>query len=356
MKKLAFFLLAVALLSALIYSQRGALSERLFARGALAALQGDALEDLPDGLHAVLCGAGGPLPSANRSGPCVLVIAGEEVFAVDAGTNGLRNINRMRYPVGAIKAVLLTHYHSDHIDGLGEMATLRWVAGNHDKPLPVFGPEGLQRVVAGFNAAYSLDSVYRNEHHGDAVAPPSGFGMRAWEFQSPAPGKLYKLWSKDDLQISAFTVEHEPASPAVGYLFQYKDRSLLISGDTKKSANLQLFAKNVDLLIHEALAPHLVTVLGNAARDAGATAMAKITGDILDYHATPVEAAETARDAQVGHLLYYHIVPPLLVPGMEAAWARGVDEVFEHYTVGKDGTGFTLPAGSKAIVPFSKRL
>ena len=36
-----------------------------------------------------------------------------------------------------------------------------------------------------------------------------------------------------------------------------------------------------------------------------------MTTDILDYHATPVEAAETAQAAGVSFLLLSHVVPPL---------------------------------------------
>jgi ribonuclease Z len=63
-----------------------------------------------------------------------------------------------------------------------------------------------------------------------------------------------------------------------------------------------------------------------------------------------VEAAETARDADMGHLLYYHIVPPLIFPGAEAVWLEGVDEVFSDYTMGLDGTTFTLPPNSDEII------
>ena len=87
-----------------------------------------------------------------------------------------------------------------------------------------------------------------------------------------------------------------------------------------------------------------------AARTVGDQRMAKITHDILDYHATPVQAAETARDAGVGHLLYYHIVPPLTLPGAQAAWLEGVDEVFSDYTVGQDGVTFTLPPDGDEII------
>ena len=69
-----------------------------------------------------------------------------------------------------------------------------------------------------------------------------------------------------------------------------------------------------------------------------------------------MEAAEIARDADVGHLLYYHIVPPLIVPGIEKAWLEGVDEVFDDYTVGQDGTAFSLPAGTDEIIQTSRGL
>lgn len=342
-------LVVLAVLGVIVFSARATLSKKIMERGAEAAMSTDVLAELPDGLHVVLCGAGGPLPDPKRSGACVLLIAGKQVFVVDAGTNGLRNINRMRYPAGAIEAVLLTHFHSDHIDGLGELATIRWVSGGNTQPLPVYGPTGVERVVAGFNAAYSQDAVYRNDHHGDAVAPPKGFGMIAKEFATPGAGQLETLIKNENLTVSALVVDHAPVSPAVGYLFNYKDRSVLISGDTDKSANIEKFAKGVDLLVHEALSPELVGIMNAVAEKTGNTGMAKITHDILDYHASPVEAAETARDAGVGHLLYYHIVPPLIVPGMEAAWLEGVDGVFEDYTLGRDGTAFSLPAGSEAI-------
>lgn len=353
MKKL---LVVIAVLALVVYWQRATLSQRIMARGAEAALTTNVVDQLPDGLHVALCGAGGPLPDPRRSGPCVLVIAGKSLYVVDAGTDGLRNLNRMRYPTGAIDGVFLTHFHSDHIDGLGELATIRWVTGNHQAPLPVHGPTGVERVVAGFNAAYSQDAGYRNAHHGDAVAPPTGFGMVAREFAAPSPGELATLVETDDLTISALKVDHTPVSPAVGYLFNYKGRTALITGDTSASDNVTRFAQGVDLLVHEALAPHLVMIMNEAAQAAGNTSMAKITMDILDYHASPVEAAQTARDAGVGHLLYYHIVPPLLVPGTEAAWLEGVDDVFEHYTLGRDGTAFSLPADSDAIEQTSKGL
>jgi ribonuclease Z len=308
------------------------------------------LDTLPDGLHVVLCGAGGPLPDPERSGPCVAVIAGEQLFIVDAGTGGARNLGPMGVPIGAVDAVFLTHFHSDHIDGLGELATLRWVSAGNTRPLPVHGPQGVEEVVAGFDQSYTLDEEYRHEHHGDLVAPLSGKGMNVVMHQQPTDGEALVVYEQDGLMVQMIKVEHLPVDPAVAYLFTYKNRSVLISGDTAKSANLQRFAQGVDLLVHDALAPHLVEEMNKAAVRTGNAVLAKITSDIPDYHATPVEAAEIARDAGVGHLLFYHIVPPTPLPGLSAAWLAGVDEVFTDYTLGVDGTGFSLPANSDDIV------
>jgi len=350
MRKSVIVLAAVVVIGAIAYSQRANIATRIMARGAEVAMTSDATADLQDGLHVALCGAGGPLPDPRRSGPCVSVYAGKQLFVVDAGTNGLRNLLRMRYPVGKIQAVLLTHFHSDHIDGLGEMATIRWVNGNHTEPMPVIGPEGVQQVVAGFVQAYQQDSVGRNAHHGDKVAPPSGFGMVARPFPVPPEGQLATVYDADGVKIQALVVDHDPVKPAVGYLFTYKDRTALISGDTAKSANVQHFAQGVDLLVHEALSRDLVGIMEQTAKRVGAEGLAKITFDIQDYHASPVEVAEIARDAKVGHLLYYHVIPPLILPGMEAAWLRGVGEVYPDYTLGEDGTAFSMPAGTSEII------
>lgn len=319
-------------------------------KGLEARMNANVVDELEDGLHMAVCGAGGPMPAPSASGPCVMVIAGKRVFVVDVGTDSPRNINRMGYQIGDVEAVFLTHFHSDHLDGLGELATLRWAAGDNDEPLPVHGPQGVEKVVDGFNMAYSHDFTYRNEHHGDSIAPLSGAGMKARAFDKPAEGELALLIDDGDLKVEALAVQHNPVEPAVGYRFSYKGRSILISGDTIKSANIERFAQGVDLLVHEALAPNLVKLMNKVATNTGNETMKKITHDILDYHASPVEAAETAKAAQVGHLVYYHIVPPLVIPGQKALYLDGADKVFKNYSIAEDGLSFSLPVGSKEII------
>lgn len=339
-----------ALLLAGIWSCRAPIALRVMERGLARNMSSDPIGELPDGLHVLLCGAGGPLPDPVRSGPCVAVVAGETMVVVDAGTGGARNLQRLGFVPGRATALFLTHFHSDHIDGLGELAMLRWTGGSHTTPLPVHGPTGVEEIVAGFNAAYRRDFGYRVAHHGEATVPPSGAGTVAVPFAVPAVGEAPIVFSAEGLEVRAFVVDHDPVEPAVGYRFDYRGRSVVVSGDTAKSANLEARARDVDLLVHEALSPELVARLNAAATAAGRTNLAKITADIPDYHTSPVEAAQVAESAGARHLLYYHVVPPLPVPGLDAAFLAGVPDAYEGgVTLGRDGSLVSLPAGSDAI-------
>ena len=343
---------AVGLLALLGAAACGPLALRVMRAGAERAMRADPIAELPDGLHVALCGAGGPLPDAERSGPCVAVVAGEALFVVDAGTGGARNLQspELGWGPGRIRALFLTHYHSDHIDGLGEMALLRWVGGSHREPLPVYGPDGLALVIEGFQRAYRFDARYRVDHHGEEVLPPGGAGFSPEPFPVPPAGTSNVVFEEDGVVVRAFRVEHEPVSPAVGYRFEYGGRSLVVSGDTRRSESVLANAKGVDLLVHEALSPTLVGVLHDAALAAENETLAKITADIPGYHTSPVEAAGIAAAAGAGHLLFYHVVPPLPVPGLASVFLDGVFEVYAGgVTLGRDGTQVSLPAGSDAI-------
>ena len=60
------------------------------------------------------------------AGGAEMVIAGRHIYGVDAGEGGARNLTLMGLPTGRIEQLFLTHFHSDHIDGLGPMLLLRW--------------------------------------------------------------------------------------------------------------------------------------------------------------------------------------------------------------------------------------
>jgi ribonuclease Z len=145
-------------------------------------------------------------------------------------------------------------------------------------------------------------------------------------------------------------VDHRPVAPALGYRFDCRGRSAVVTGDTVKLANVIEAARDADVLIHEAQANHLVAAIGDAAAQAGRDRVAKIMGDIPDYHTTPVEAAEVANEAGVDLVVFSHLTPPPPNRFLERVYVRGVADVRpEGWMLGSDGLLIELPLDSAAI-------
>lgn len=298
----------------------------------------------PD-LHVVLCGTGSPLADAERAAACTAVMAGGRLFLVDVGPGAWERVDLADLPLAALDGVLLTHFHSDHLGDLGEAIAQSWIAGRA-RPLAVHGPPGTARIVAGLAEVYAADVEARVAHHGEAHMPRAAAGAVAREFAVPADdaGSAVVL-DEGGLRITAFRVDHRPVEPAVGYRFEFAGRSVVVSGDTRRSPSVVAHARGADLLIHEALCPALVERAAAVARRGGRDRLAALAEDVLDYHTTAVEAAEVAREAGVARLVLTH-----LVPGPPNALARriflaGVADAFGGDVVlGEDGMRFDLPA------------
>ena len=308
--------------------------------------------NLPDGLHVYLCGTGSPLPDPTRAGPCIGILAGKKAYMFDVGAGGVRNLGMMGFPMQRLDVTFLTHLHSDHIDGLGELMLMAWIRGYRDNPLPVYGPKGTQKVVTGFNDAYRIDSSYRTAHHGAEIANPKGFGGKAKEIRIPkGPNGKKVIFESDGLKITAINVEHAPVEPAFGYRIDYKDRSVSISGDTIYDEGFVAASKGVDVMLHEALNPQMVKAIKEKLSKLGQKNAAKIFHDILDYHASPEEAAIAAAKANAETLVIYHIVPAVPVKLMETLFLKGTKSRFDGKIImGQDGMVISLPAGTKQVL------
>jgi len=297
----------------------------------------------PD-LQVVLCGTGSPLPDAERAGACTAIVAGGHVVLVDVGPGSWETLDLARVPTGALDAVLLPHFHSDHIGDLGEAITQSWIAGRA-RPLDVFGPAGTARVVDGFTQAYASDADARTLHHDEQYMPRAAAPAVAHEVPlGDAPTADAIVFERDGLTVTMFRVQHDPVTPAVGYRFDYKGRRVVVSGDTAKSAGVAAHAVDADLLIHEALNREMMGRVADVAGRVGQPRLAKMAGDTLNYHTSPVEAAELARDAKVHTLVFTHVVPGPRNVLMRRMFLSGVGGVFPGEVVlGTDGQRFSLP-------------
>lgn len=313
-------------------------------------MSADPVAGLTEGLHVAVVGSGSPLPDPKRGAPCVCVIAGGKVFVVDAGEGASQTMTRMNIAPNRIAGVLMTHYHSDHIGGLGGVNLLRWVSDASLPALRVIGPLGVERVIEGFNQAYTLDDGYRVGHHGPGITNPDSARMVAEEYSFPEGQDSMVVLEEDGLKVTAFTVEHPPVEPAVGYRFEYQGRSAVVSGDTKYCQNLIKESKGVDLLLHDALSIDLLKLVEEAAGGAGLGARKQILTDVEDYHATAPQAADAAREAGVGALAIVHIVPPLPLKGLEDVFLADASDRYKGpLWLANDGDLYSLPPGGGVI-------
>ena len=209
------------------------------------------------------------------------VTAGEALYIVDAGTVSNATMVLAGESLQHLQAILLTHFHSDHIVGLADFNLTSWVLGR-DAPLQVMGPPGVERVVAGFNEAFALDRDYRVTHHGADLLDPA------------------------------------------------------------VTDTLQAAAQDADLLLQDALSLPIVKALEAGARQGGRDRQAKVLLDIQDYHAAAGELPALAESAGVGMLALYHLVPAPSNYLLERIFERDLPD---DAVVTVDGMVFELPRG-----------
>jgi ribonuclease Z len=354
-RKIGFTLAVLTIIAglALLFS-RGTIAKRAFETALDKNVGVDQAAKLGDGLHAYVCGSGSPMPDADRAGPCIAVLAGNQAFIFDSGSGSIRKLGRMGFPMGKLQAEFLTHLHSDHIDGLGEALLQAWIAGGRGAPLPVYGPEGTDKVLAGFNAAYAIDQGFRVAHHGTKVANPAGAGGAAQLIAMPEGTDSQLVWDRDGVRITAIRVIHDPIKPAFGYRIDYKGRAIAISGDTIYAPAFVKASKGIDVMFHEALNKSMIAAMGKKLGERGQANNAQIMSDIQNYHASPEDAARSAREAGVQALVLYHLVPAPPAKLIEPLFLGDAPKVFQGtLRIGHDGMIVSLATSGKDV-KFSK--
>ena len=334
--KLLLSVAAVLLIAAtLVWNSRSA-QDWILERALVAGLSQPSPMRSFDGLKVFMCGTSSPLPAPGRAQGCVAILVGETVYIVDAGAGSAQVATPVVVPLENLEAVFLTHYHSDHIAALPEFNLNSWVAGRSE-PLAVYGPEGIDRVVGGLNEAYALDSSYRVGHHGADLLPPE---LGVMDDRLLLPGTSVAL---GELTVSSFVVDHDPVRPAVGYRFDYKGRSVVVSGDAVVTPGLIEAAKGADLVLQDALSEAIVQTMEKAM---AGTRMEKIFFDIQDYHAHTGSLAELVDESGLRQLVLYHMVPAPQNALMEKIFARDLPP---GTILSEDTMMFELPAGSDSI-------
>lgn len=306
-----------------------------------------------ENLHIWFCGTGSPQAEPGRAQSCTAILAEDTFLIFDTGPGSGLRADLDNLPLANLSAVFFTHLHSDHIADLPTFANHSWRYGRN-QPLPVYGPSGTAKVVDGFNQALAPDVAVRstNEVKGASSAEPIGHDVVVTGDDS----RVLVYQSKTGLKVYAFLVHHEPVEPAFGYRIEHRGRSVVISGDTRKTNNIAIHGNNADILIHEAYNKDLVNRVLALEKEVPDTPdsrrLFEIARHTQAYHTSPLEAAELAAKGNVRSLILTHIIPPLS-DGLkrrvlEPFFLKGIDAVYQgQVRIAEDSMHISLPLLSR---------
>jgi len=261
--------------------------------------------------------AGGPTPKKTRSGPSQIIVVGDRGYVIDCGDGVARQMMHAGV-FRTLRHVFITHHHSDHNADYGNLLLLAW-GDNLTTPVDTWGPPPIEKMTRLFFEMNAPDLSVRERDEG---RPPLARLIKAHEVRETGPVM------KDDLVTVTCAVVDHPLMPiALAYRFDCPDRSIVFSGDTRRSDALIKLARSADVLVHEAL--YLP-----AAPGAPGSALRK---HVVDSHTTAEDAGRVATEAGVRTLVLSHFVPAESPPISDDQWLAAARSTFSgKIVVGRD--------------------
>ncbi len=248
-------------------------------------------------LDVIVLGSGTPNPDPERAGPSVAVADGSSWVLVDCGRAATQRALAAGLDLTALRAVLITHHHSDHLSDLATLAITRWIAGAAG-PLPVVAPHGPASEFASRCLAAFADDSFHGQA-GRAAGPRPAITVDAFA----AGDDIVEILGLDGWIARSVAVHHHPVEPAVGYRVERDGVAVVISGDTAVCDGMRRLADGAQLVVHEALLSRVVSAAlleGNAgARSVGELAHHSRTHTLVLTHLIPAPRNAADEDAFV---------------------------------------------------------
>ena len=288
-----------------------------------------------------LLGTGSPVPSATRFGNSTLVQAGGLNLVFDAGRGAAIRLAQAGVPVGEVDGVFITHFHSDHVNGLDDLWLTGYIPALGGRPsgqLDVYGPTGVQDLAENLTKAFEGDIATRV-----ADGEVDRTTTKLVPYESARDGIVF---DRDGVRVRMFTVDHDPGhaiEPAVGYRVDYGRHSVLISGDTRPTPNVIRWGQGVDVLIHEVADfpdPTLPAIQG-----------------VYAHHTNPRQAGEIFARTRPQMAVYSHIVrgAPPRIPNVPLRDAQRTGRPTAAADDRRGLTRFVIRPRRGAVVPDLRR-
>jgi ribonuclease Z len=298
-------------------------------------------------LDLVFLGTSGSVPTAQRGPSALLLRRGGERLLFDCGEGTQRQLLRSTVGLVELREVFVSHFHADHYLGLPGMLKTFALRGR-ELPLTVYGPPGLKDLFGALRRVfgrltYALELV---ELRPGDVLQRGDYNLVTFPVAHRVPSLGFALLEHQRpgrFDVDAADALGVPSGPERGLLQAGESvtldggrvvtpdevlgpprpgRRVVLSGDTAPSPTVLEAARGAEVLVHEA------TFLDEERDRARETA-----------HATSLEAAELAREADVGLLALTHLSNRYFGPEV----AREARTIFPETVVPKDFDVIEVP-------------
>ena len=265
------------------------------ARAALAQATGTKLVMLGTG-----AGPNPTVPGRTRYMTSYVMVNDGRAYVLDCGLGVTDQFARTGIPFAAVQSVGITHHHPDHNIEYGPFILIAWVQGLRTS-LRTFGPPPLKQMTEDLLRAYKATIDFW-------VAD-----LKVKPLMSPEVSEVSTdgtVMQDEHVKVSSAIVQHPPVRPALAYRFDFKDRSIVFSGDTAPVKAVTQLAQGADILVHEAM---YVPALEAYIRDRIAKGSPIRFDDYMAHmrvdHSPVEDVGRIAQEAGVRTLVLSHLTP-----------------------------------------------
>jgi ribonuclease BN (tRNA processing enzyme) len=186
-------------------------------------------------MRLIVLGSGSAVPHPARSSSAYWLETDGGSLLLDISPSALHRMAEENCDWANLDAIWVSHFHLDHFGGLAPFLFSTKYAPqtqSRTKPLNIFGPDGLKRLIDAFDAA-------------------NNYGLNA----QPFPVKICEVKPDEGFEIlsgiEAKTFKTPHTNESLALRLKDKETSLVFTSDTGFDERLADFACDVDLLLIE---------------------------------------------------------------------------------------------------------
>ncbi len=263
----------------------------------------------------VFLGTGSGFPSRERNVSALALQINGEVLLFDCGEGTQRQLMFSSLSFMKVRRIFISHFHGDHFLGVGGLVQSMCL-NNRTAPLDIYGPEGALHFIGEFlRLGYFNQTMPVLIHEiggGESIdfgkyfirtltVEHGGIPALAYSLEEPERGGKFLRERAVELGVQpgpdfrrlqqgeSVKVGKRIVSPEMVIGPPRRGRKVVYSGDTRPLDAMVDFARDADVLIHEAT---FHSGLAERAEEFG--------------HSTAKRAAEIAKRANVGKLYLTH--------------------------------------------------